>query len=313
MDREQLARVAAAASVFVLVLAAVCAAWFVVPSGHSGSVASAQDNMAGGAGPGNGSAPPPGASGLEPGGPPGPGPGPGAGPGAAPAPGAAAPAAASGAWSLSTSPLEPSRPNPFATMDITEEVKYVTARNRYGIDWSRQPLGTYTNLPQPIIPPAPPTALPPNPTPLADMVRVSAVMWPARDVGVGAPGRAVATYEDAEGRTRLAAPGGQIVVTNPATRESQRWRVVAVEPDAVVLRNADTGEESRMPVQPRSLAEQRYWGAKRMSDDLRQAQEAKRVVPGRGTVLPEGTARTSAATGQGDMGMGEPGGPPATP
>lgn len=299
MDREQLARVAAAASVFALVLVAVCAAWFVVPSGQHGSIASAQDNMAGPAGPESGAAPPAGASGA---------------PGAAPPPGGAGAGGASalaGPWSLSTSPLEPSRPNPFAPLDLAEEVKYVTARNRYGIDWSRQPLGTYTNLPQPLIPPAPPTALPPNPTPLADMVRVSAVMWPAREVGVGAPGRAIATYEDAEGRTRLAAPGGQIVVSDPSKHETQRWRVVAIEPDALVLRNSDTGEECRMPVQARSLAEQRYWSAKRMSDDLKQAQEAKRVVPGRGTVLPEGSTQATAGAAPGETGMGEATSPPS--
>lgn len=301
MDREHLARAAVAAGIFALVVAAVCGLWFVLPSSRGGSVAVAQEEpgAAGGAEGGSPSEPSaPGASPAAPGEASG-------GPGAAPAGAGSTAPVETGTWSLATSPLEPSRPNPFAPIDTPEaEVKFRTSAVRYGIDWSRQPLGMVTNLPQPNIPAAPPAPLPPNPTPLADMVRVSSVVWPQQDLGAGAPGRAFATYEDAEGRTRLAAPGGQIVVTNPDTRESQRWRVVGVEPEAVILRNSDTGEQTRMPVQPRSGAEKRYWGAKRMSDDLSQGTTDKRVVPGRGAVLPGGAAAAQSTQGAAGMEAG---------
>jgi len=239
--------------------------------------------------------------------------------------GGAAPAAGGGTFS--GAPLEPSRANPFASIDSEPAGagQYRTHKTKYGPDWSRVPLGYMTSLPQPQIPAAPPVSLPPNPTSAANLLRVSAVVWPAQDTGKGAPGRAFATYEGPDGRTRIAVPGSQISVTDPATKRGQRWRVTGVKPDGLVLRNADTGEETSLRVQARSRAEARYYGAQRLSADMTNAQEHQRVEPGAG-VTALGTAGGGAqggamggmgAGGMGGMGgagpMGGPGGGMAAP
>jgi hypothetical protein len=229
VDREQRAKATAAAGLFALVVAAVFLFWFVLPAMQSGNVAMAQEGgeagppEAGGGAPGMTGEPgmegvPPGMEGAPPGmggGAPGMGMGGPGGPGGAPA-AAAAPSGPS-------SPLEPSRPNPFAPLDTPEpEDRYVTSSTKYGHDWSQVPMGYFYDLPQPGVPPGPPAPIPPNPMPAADLVRISSVVWPARDVGTGAPGRAFATYENPEGETRVAVPGSEIVVTHPVTADRRR-------------------------------------------------------------------------------------------
>ena len=312
MDREQLARAAVAGGIFILALVAVFCFWFVLPSMQSGDVAMAQEegaeappSEAGEAPPSEAGGPPGGMPGGPPGGMPGGAPGgmPGGAPGGMPGgmpggPGGGAPTAAP------APPLEPSRANPFAPIDTAEpEIKYVTSKPKYGHDWSKVPVGYFHSLPDPEIPPAPPVALPPNPAQLADLVRVSAIVWPEQDVGVGAGGRAFATWEDPSGQTRLAVPGSVVSAFHPLTRERQSWRVVGIEPEALVLRNQKTGETVKARAEPRSRAEQQYWGGKRLSEDLTAAEGDRRVLPGRGTVLPGGTGAGAAAPGGGMGGM----------
>jgi hypothetical protein len=137
------------------------------------------------------------------------------------------------------------------------------------------------------------------------------VMWPQTDSGAGAPGRALATYEDGEGRTKLAAPGSVLRVTDPQSKESQSWRVQAIRPDSVVLRNQQTGEETVMRAQGRSRAEQRYFGARGLSGQF--GAQTDGVVPGRSTTIPQegaagGGGMGGMMGGQGMMGPGGPGG-----
>ncbi len=331
MHREKRAKAFVAAAVFALVVASVCLFWFALPSAQSGSVAYAQ-GAGGMAGPGGAGAPP-GASpppGIAPGGAPGGGgamggPSMGGG-GGAPAgggamggpsmgggggaPGGGGAMGGGGMMGAGGNPLEPSRANPFVPVDAPEpQAKFVTSRTRYGPDWKQVPMGYFTDLPQPAVPSAPPTAIPPNPRPAADMVRVTSIIWPAGEVGAGAPGRAMAVWENADGESRVAVPGSELVVSDPVTHETQRWRVVGIEQEAVSLRNSDTGEQVRVRPQARSRAESRYWGARQVSGALSEAQQAGRVEPGRGLQAPGGTAGAGGAGGMGGGGMGM-GGPP---
>jgi len=126
-------------------------------------------------------------------------------------------------------------------------------------------------------------------------------------VGAGAPGRAFATYEDPNGRTRIAVPGSTISVTHPETKEGQRWRVEAIEPDSMTLRNIDSGEQARMPVRPRTRAEQRHSGGVRMGEDLSEAADSEPplVLPGRAREMGSSSGAASAG-GQQGAGMGGP-------
>lgn len=325
MDREQIAKVAVTTGLFALAILAVFAFWFVLPSMQGGDEAYAQGAPGGGAmappgGPGSppaGGMAPPGGPGSPPGGGMG-GPSMGGGMGGgmmggAPGGGGAAPAggAPAGGGSFSGAPLEPSRANPFASIDsaAASTQTYQTRKTRYGPDWSRVPLGYLTSLPQPSVPPAPPAVIPPNPVSAASLVRVNAVVWPAQDTGAGSQGRAFAAWEGPDGVTRVATPGSQISVTDPATRRSQRWRVTGLKADSVQLRNVESGEETTLRVQGRSRAESRYSGARRLSGALTDTDERNASEPGAGATVLSGGGGGGAAGGMmGGAGMNGPGG-----
>jgi len=314
VDREQRAKAVVAAGLFALVVVAVFLFWFVLPAMQGSDLAMAQGG--GSAAPG----PPGGGPGAAPGGMPSapgaPGGAPGGGMGApgggmgAPGGGGAAAPSSGAAVAGGGSPLEPSRPNPFAAVDVpTPEETFVTSRTKYGHDWKQVPIGYFADLPQPAVPAAPPAAIPPNPTPAADMVRISAIMWPSQDVTAGTPGRAFFTWEGPEGETKVATPGSEVYVTHPVSKETQRWRVTAIERDGVLLRNSSTGESARLRPQARTRAEKRYWGARRLSDDMGGAQERQEVLPGRGFEAPGGAGSAGGAGAMGGgMGMGGAGG-----
>jgi len=333
VDREQLARAAVAAGIFVLVVAAVCAFWFVLPGMQPANVAYAQDDEAGAAdagappsagapagepgaggppggamGPGGPGGPPGGAMGPGgPGGPPGGGMeggmgGPGmGGPGMGAAPGG-------GGTSAPAPPLEPSRANPFVPLDTPEpEVKFVTRATKYGPDWNALPIGYIKRLPPASIPAAPPQPLPPNPSASADLVRISSIMWPADDTSAGAAGRAFATWEDPTGRTRILKPGQTLRVEDRASERTQTWRVVSVEPDAVTLQNPTTGERVRKRAEPRSRQERVSHGRRTLAEHYREEQEAGRIISGEARDLLLG-AGTGGAGGGGMMAPGMGGG-----
>ena len=224
--------------------------------------------------------------------------------------GAGGPAPGGGATSsaFSGAPLEPSRANPFIPVDAPDPlVKFYTSKTTYGYDTAKLPIGYLGALPSPEMPPAPPPAMPPNPTPLADLVRVSSIVWADQDTGAGAPGRVFLTYETPEGDTRMAVPGSRIFVEHPDTEEVQSWRVVRIEPQAAVVRNTRTGEETKVYPQARSRSEKRYWGARGLGEELTDDEQQQRVVPGRSTVLPGGSATSAAGAAGGMGGMGQGG------
>jgi len=198
-------------------------------------------------------------------------------------------------------PIEPSRANPFVPLDTPEpEPRYVTSRTRYGENWDALPVGHMYRYPQPQIPSAPASPLPPNPSASADLVRLNSVVWPTADLGAGSAGRAFGTWEDHTGRTRILKPGQTLRVSDPITETSQNWRVISIEPDAVVLQNPRTGEQVRKYVEPRSRAERRAQGARALADDLRSRQEAGLIIRGEARDLPGGATSQPA----GGMGMG---------
>jgi len=313
VDREQMAKAAVAAGIFVLVMAAVFSFWFALPGIQGGNVAMAQDDASGGEGGGPPGAPgaggemgaggPPGGPGGAPGGPPG-GMGGGMGGPGMGAPGMGGPGGGGGgaATAAPAPPLEPSRANPFAPIDIPEpEVRYVSSAATYGRDWSEIPLGYVSSLPAPEIPDAPAVVLPPNPSASADLVRINSVVWPADDLGGGAPGRAFATWEDPNGRTRIMKPGQTVTVEDELAETVQRWQVISIEPDSVTLRNPRSGATVTKRAEPRSRGERKYRGLRALSGEAADAQEDDRMLPGAARTLPSGT--TGAATGGGMSGM----------
>jgi len=331
VDREQIAKAAVAAGIFVLAMAAVFSFWFVLPSmdTHNAAFAQGEEGAAGGEGmagapggpggeaggmgaePGMGGGMP-GMGGEMGGGMPGMGGEMGGGmPGMGGEMGGGMPGAGGGGGAPSAAPappLEPSRANPFVPVDTPEpEDKFVTSQSTYGPKWDTIPLGYGVGLPQPELPQGAPVALPPNPSASADLIRISAIVWPADDVGAGAAGRAFATWEGPDGRTRLAKPGQELVVGDPVTEQAQRWRVVSIRDDRVILRNPRTGESVQKRTEARSRGERQYSGRRSLADDAASMGDETRVLPGRGTSLPGGTAG-AAAGAAGGMGMGGEGG-----
>jgi hypothetical protein len=127
-------------------------------------------------------------------------------------------------------------------------------------------------------------------------------MWPTDDTGAGAAGRAFATWEDPDGRTRIMKPGQTLRVADPATETSQSWRVISVEPDVVVLQNPRTGERVRKYVEPRSRAEKRFHSTNALTDDMRAQQEAGLMIRGEARDLPGGAAQAAGGMGGGMLG-----------
>ena len=88
-------------------------------------------------------------------------------------------------------------------------------------------------------------------------------------------------------------------------------QLAALRTGAAVVDRSDrgfvlvTGEEARMPTQPRSSAERRYWGGRRLSESA--PDEAGALNPGAAHQLPEDGGQGGGGGVGGAGGLGGPG------